>query len=43
VTIVLPDAAERDRVLARLEDAGHTVDGSQVRDPSGNALVLALS
>jgi catechol 2,3-dioxygenase len=46
-TIVLPDAAERDRVLERLELAGHAVeqsdDGPRVRDPSGNALVLALA
>jgi catechol 2,3-dioxygenase len=44
-TIVLPDAAERDRVLARLAEAGHTTeesdDGPRVRDPSGNVLVLA--
>jgi catechol 2,3-dioxygenase len=46
-TIVLPDAAERDRVLDRLEQAGHMAeqsdDGPRVRDPSGNALVLALA
>jgi catechol 2,3-dioxygenase len=46
-TIVLPDDAERDRVLGRLEQAGHaaeeTDDGPRVRDPSGNALVLALA
>jgi catechol 2,3-dioxygenase len=45
-TIVLPDAAERDRVLARLEHAGLPVsdhgDEPLVRDPSDNALVLAL-
>jgi len=46
-TIVLPNAAERDRVLARLDEAGYSVeetaDGPRVRDPSGNALVLALA
>jgi catechol 2,3-dioxygenase len=45
-TLVLPDAAERDRVLARLDAAGHAVqdgaDGPACVDPSGNALVLAL-
>jgi catechol 2,3-dioxygenase len=43
-TIVLPDAGERDRLLARLESASHVVsehgDDPLVRDPSGNALVL---
>jgi catechol 2,3-dioxygenase len=47
MTIVLPDAAERDRVLERLELAGHVAersdDGPRVRDPSGNALVLAVA
>lgn len=46
-TIVLPDAIERDRVLGRLEQVGHAVeqtdDGPRVRDPSGNALVLAVA
>jgi len=45
MTIVLPDATERDRVLGRLDEAGYaaeeTDDGPRVRDPSGNALVLA--
>ena len=45
-TIVLPDDAERNRLVARLEQAGHRVDddgdGPLVRDPSGNALVLAV-
>jgi catechol 2,3-dioxygenase len=45
-TIVLPDAAERDRVAGVLSDAGYPVedddDGPLVRDPSGNALVLAV-
>jgi catechol 2,3-dioxygenase len=43
-TIVLPDRAERDRVVARLEGAGHPVRdegaGAAVADPSGNTLVL---
>ena len=46
-TIVVPDAAERDRVLARIEAAGAQIaehDGAPlVRDPSGNALVLATA
>jgi catechol 2,3-dioxygenase len=39
-TIVLPGAAERDELAARLgaEDSAH---GPLVRDPSGNAIVLA--
>jgi catechol 2,3-dioxygenase len=45
-TIVFPDAAERDRVVARLEQAGQPVEENAgdplVRDPSGNALLLAL-
>jgi catechol 2,3-dioxygenase len=44
-TLVLPTAAERDRVAARAADAGQdpvdTPDGPLVRDPSGNALVLS--
>src|SRR4051812_26994323 len=45
-TIVLPDAAERDRVAARIADADQEpVAAGQgnvlVRDPGGNALVLA--
>ena len=43
-TVVLPDPAERDRVAARVADAGpepEAVEGGVlVRDPSGNALVL---
>ncbi len=43
-TIVLPDAAERDRVAARVADAGQEPeageDGVIVRDPSRNALLL---
>jgi catechol 2,3-dioxygenase len=46
-TIVLPDAAERDRVAARAADAGVPVeeadDGVLVRDPSGIALHLAAA
>jgi len=41
-TILLPDAAERDRVLDRVVQHGYAVDESAVRDPSGNALVLAF-
>jgi catechol 2,3-dioxygenase len=42
-TIVLPDDAERERVLARADEAGRveeTGDGPLVRDASGNGLVL---
>jgi catechol 2,3-dioxygenase len=43
-TIVLPDSAERDRVVGRLEHAGVGVadhgGDPLVHDPSGNALVL---
>ena len=46
-TIVLPDSAERERVLGRLERAGqalqHDDDGPLVRDPSGNALLLGVA
>jgi catechol 2,3-dioxygenase len=46
VTIVLPDAAERDRVVARLEAAGATPepagDAVRVVDPSGIPLRLAV-
>jgi catechol 2,3-dioxygenase len=46
-TIVLPDAAERDRVVNRLAGAGidaADVDGDAlVRDPSGNALALTVA
>jgi catechol 2,3-dioxygenase len=47
--IVLPDAAELERVTARVSDAGLPVEtysalgGSLVRDPSGNALLLRTS
>jgi catechol 2,3-dioxygenase len=44
-TIVLPDAAERDRVVGAISDAGFELekgdDGPIIRDPSGNALLLA--
>jgi catechol 2,3-dioxygenase len=44
-TVVLPSEAERDRLVARLADAGHEPlareDGVLVHDPSGNPIVLA--
>lgn len=44
-TIVLPDVPERDRVAARVADAGREPvphdGGVLVRDPSGNGLLLA--
>jgi len=44
-TIVCPDEAERDRVAARVADAGQEPkphdSGLVVRDPSGNGLLLA--
>jgi catechol 2,3-dioxygenase len=47
VTVVLPDEAERERVLGRVEASGRdprdTVDGPTVTDPSGNAVVLAVA
>jgi catechol 2,3-dioxygenase len=43
-TIVLPDVSERDRVAARVADAGQepeaSPEGVAVRDPSGNRLLL---
>jgi catechol 2,3-dioxygenase len=43
-TVALPDAAERDRVAARVADAGQEPearpDGVLIRDPSGIQLVL---
>jgi len=46
-TIVVPDAAEQDRVLGRLDDTGQTpletADGPMIEDPSGNRLVIAHS
>jgi catechol 2,3-dioxygenase len=41
-TIILPDAIERDRVLDRVAEHGYEVADSTVRDPSGNALLLAF-
>ena len=44
-TVVLPDEAERVQVLARIAEAGreleHGEDGPILRDPSGNAILLA--
>jgi catechol 2,3-dioxygenase len=46
-TVVLPDDAARDEVVARVEGSGRAVeeqDGDPlVRDPSGNALVLVVT
>ena len=46
-TLVLPDAGERDRVAARVADAGQEpetqADGVLVRDPSGINLLLAAA
>ena len=39
-TIVVPDAAERDRVLERVDEVEELDGEPLVRDPSGNALVL---
>jgi catechol 2,3-dioxygenase len=45
--LVLPDAAERERVVQRLQRKGigtsAETQGPMVRDPSGNALVLAIA
>jgi catechol 2,3-dioxygenase len=45
-TILLPDAGERDRVAARVADAGGEVtaveEGVLVRDPARNGLLLAV-
>ncbi len=45
--VLLPDAAELDRVLARVSTAGTEAaaadDGVLVRDPSGNAVVLRVA
>jgi len=47
VTIVLPSAADRDRLLARVAKGGQTPEpvdeGVLVRDPSGNPIVLATA
>jgi hypothetical protein len=44
-TILLPDQPENERVLARLRSAGYAPqqleEGSLVRDPSGNSILLA--
>jgi catechol 2,3-dioxygenase len=46
-TVLLPDDAERERVLARVEEAGVGIEASDagpvVRDPSGNALLLTVA
>ncbi|HKP89493.1 MAG TPA: VOC family protein [Thermoleophilaceae bacterium] len=46
-TVVLPDATARERLLERVAAAGEPVDAvdgePMVRDPSGNALVLAIA
>jgi len=46
-TIVVPDASERDRVLARVRDAERPISdteaGPVLEDPSGNQLLLALA
>ena len=42
-TIVVPDEAERERVLARAADAGAEVEDEVVRDPSRNALRIVAS
>ena len=46
-TIILPNEAERDRVAARVADAGQEPEphdgGLLVHDPSGNALLLAAA
>jgi catechol 2,3-dioxygenase len=46
MTIVLPDSEEREKVLARVAEAGQTPQSLEgepsVRDPSGNQLLLTL-
>jgi catechol 2,3-dioxygenase len=46
-TLLLPDAAERDRVVARVADAGQdpvvVEDGVEIRDPSGATLLLDVA
>ena len=46
-TIVVPDAAERDRLAARIDAHGHSIGhangGLALVDPSGNPLVLDLA
>jgi catechol 2,3-dioxygenase len=41
-TILVPDADERDRVLARVAASGTPADDGTVRDPSGNTLRLQV-
>jgi catechol 2,3-dioxygenase len=45
-TIVLPNGAERERLLSRLDQSGYTAAeseaGPMVRDPSANMLLLAI-
>jgi catechol 2,3-dioxygenase len=46
-TIVLPDEGERERVVERLADDDHPLDdtpeGPAVRDPAGNAILMAVA
>jgi catechol 2,3-dioxygenase len=46
-TIVVPDEAERQRILDRVADSGGSFEqvpgGALIRDPSGNGLLLALA
>jgi catechol 2,3-dioxygenase len=42
-TIVLPDPGERDRVLSRVDRVDELDGEPLVRDPSGNAVVLAVA
>jgi hypothetical protein len=45
--IVLPDEGERRRLIGRLADDDHALDdapeGPVVRDPAGNAMLLAVA
>jgi catechol 2,3-dioxygenase len=41
-TILLPGEADRDQLLGRLDGVEETDEGPLVRDPSGNALLLAV-
>ena len=43
LTVVLPDAAERDRLAAAVGGGEEREDGLLVRDPSGNSLLLATA
>lgn len=46
LTVVLPDSNEREKVLGRVAEAGHSpqpIDGDpSVKDPSGNVLLLTV-